>query len=81
MTVRVKLFALVAQLAAADEIEVRLDVGVSIGDLRKALANQYPALAAIMPHLLFAVNSAYATDPTLIPEGAEIACIPPVSGG
>ena len=81
MMVRVKLFALAAQLAATDELEVKLDAGRSVGDLRRALADKCPALTAIMPHLMFAVNSEYAADSTQIPLSAEIACIPPVSGG
>jgi molybdopterin converting factor small subunit len=30
---------------------------------------------------MFAINAEYAADLTPIPEAAEIACIPPVSGG
>ena len=81
MMVRVKLFALAAQLAADDELEVRLDGGRSIADLRRAIVEKCPALANIMPHLMFAINSEYAADSTQVPESAEIACIPPVSGG
>ena len=81
MIVRVKLFALAAQLAAAEEVDVQLEADGSIGDLRRAIADKCPALERIMPHLMFAINSEYAADSTQIPLSAEIACIPPVSGG
>ena len=81
MIARVKLFAVAAQLAGADEIEVALSAEPTIASLRTALSDQYPALRQIMPHLMFAVNSQYANDQTPIETGTEIACIPPVSGG
>lgn len=81
MIARVKLFAVTAQLAGADELEVTLSTEHTIAGLRKAITEQCPALHQIMPHLMFAVNSEYAGDQTAIESGAEIACIPPVSGG
>ncbi len=30
---------------------------------------------------MFALGTEYATDDTMIPDGSQIACIPPVSGG
>jgi molybdopterin converting factor small subunit len=49
--------------------------------LRQAIAEQYPALADLVAHALFAVNADYASDAIPIPAEAELACIPPVSGG
>jgi molybdopterin converting factor small subunit len=49
--------------------------------LKQALRERFPALAPVMPHLMFAVNAEYANDATVIPANAEVACIPPVSGG
>jgi molybdopterin converting factor small subunit len=31
--------------------------------------------------VMFAVNAEYADDQAVIPAGAQVACIPPVSGG
>ena len=44
-------------------------------------SNNFPPLADIVPHARFAVNTEYATDTTPITAHAEIALIPPVSGG
>lgn len=81
MTVRLRLFAIAAQLADADLIELELDDGACVGDLRRELAQVCPGLRPLIPQFMFAVNSQYATDKTLLPPAAEIACIPPVSGG
>lgn len=81
MHVRLRLFAIAAQLAGADTVELQINDGASIADLRRALADSCPGLRPLIPQFLFAVDSQYATDATVIPATAEIACIPPVSGG
>lgn len=81
MTVRVQLFALAKDLAQTGLVELSLRDGATVGDLRRALAEQVPALASVLGHVLFAINAEYATDGTVIPPGADVACIPPVSGG
>lgn len=55
--------------------------GLTIGQLRAALRSQYPVLAPTLERVVFAVNSAYAGEQTVVRPTDEIACIPPVSGG
>ncbi|MBI2826592.1 MAG: MoaD/ThiS family protein [Planctomycetia bacterium] len=81
MKVRVKLFAVARQLAGRDELELSLPAGATIGELRHALGEQSPELASLAQHAMFAVGTEYADDRTTIPENADLACIPPVSGG
>ena len=81
MTVRVQLFAVARQLAAAESVEIELSSGATVAELRAALGEQVPALAPLLRQTLFAVNAEYASDRTVLPKGAEVACIPPVSGG
>jgi len=81
MKATVQLFAGARELAGQAEIELDLPTTTSVGALRAALLADCPALAPLLPHALFAINTNYATDETLVPDGAEIACIPPVSGG
>lgn len=81
MKVSVKLFAVAKQWADADAVELELPAEAKIADLRRSLLNQLPRLEKFGPHLRFAVNSEYADEETKIPTGAEVACIPPVSGG
>ena len=81
MIVEVKLFAVAKQLAAAEVVKLELSEGANIGQLREALIAQVPALKQIAPMLLFAVNHDYASDEFVLPVEADVACIPPVSGG
>jgi molybdopterin converting factor subunit 1 len=81
MHVEVKLFALARQLAGAETATVLLPPGATVLELKGALAEGYPPLADLLRHTRFAINADYASDATPIPAGAEIACIPPVSGG
>ena len=47
----------------------------------KLFALEHPQLAPLVAHATFAIGSRYADDRQPIPAGAEVACIPPVSGG
>lgn len=81
MKATVKLFAGARELAGQEQIEVELPAEATVAQLRAALLVDYPVLGPLLPHALFAINSDYATDQSDIPDSAEIACIPPVSGG
>jgi molybdopterin converting factor subunit 1 len=81
MIVSVKLFAVARQRAGRGTVEVELPAGATVGQLRAALAEQCPPLADLLKHSRVAVNSDYAGDAAVLPDSAEIALIPPVSGG
>lgn len=81
MIARVRLFAAARHLARSEQVEVELAEGATVADLRRALAASHPALAPLLPQSLFAIDTEYVRDTTVIPPAAEIACIPPVSGG
>ena len=81
MNLRVQLFAAARQAAGRDVLEVELPPGATIAQLRSRLAAECPALSSLAGLVLFAVNAEYARDTDVIPAGAEVACIPPVSGG
>ncbi len=81
MRFQVKLFAVARQLAGREVAEVELAEGATVGQLRVALAQQYPELTETLERAVFAVNQEYADDQTTVPSDAEVACIPPVSGG
>lgn len=77
----VRLFAVAKERAGRAEIEIDLPLPTSVADLRLVLAFQHPELAPLAPSVSIAVDSEYATDATLILPGAQVALIPPVSGG
>jgi molybdopterin converting factor small subunit len=78
----VRLFALARQKAGQAEVEVEVPDPATVADLKMAIADAYPELSPLVPHLLIAINGDYAGDDrSPIPPGAEVAAIPPVSGG
>ena len=81
MNVRVLLFAAVRQTAGRDLLRLELPEGTTVGQLRRRLAEEVPQLSGLLERAMFAVNAEYARDTDEIPAGAEVACIPPISGG
>lgn len=81
MNVRVRLFAAARDAVGQSLVECELPDDATIGRLREALLKQHPALVRLLPYCTFAVGADYAADSAAIPPTAEVACIPPVSGG
>jgi molybdopterin converting factor subunit 1 len=81
MTVRVRLFARAKDLAGTDAVAVTLSPGATVGDLRRRLAADHPALAGLLSRCAVAVADEFAEDSLPLPAGAEVALLPPVSGG
>jgi molybdopterin converting factor subunit 1 len=81
MTVRVKLFARARDLAGMPEVVVTLPDGATVAELRRVLATEHPALAGLLTRSAIAVADDFAADSMRIHDGAEVALLPPVSGG
>lgn len=80
-TVRLLFFATFRDKAGAKEASVELPEGMTVGEFKRWLGGEYPALAEGAATVLVAVNKEYAFDGEVIPGGAEVALFPPVSGG
>jgi sulfur-carrier protein len=77
----IRLFAVAKDIAGCDSLWLELPEGSTVAQLRERLAVEMPALAAVLPQVLFAIGNDYVRDDTLIFERSDVACIPPVSGG
>ncbi len=78
---RVQLFASLRDAAGARSIDLEMPTGATVADLKTVLFTGYPALARWQDTVKVAVAREYAEDDQVIPANAEIALIPPVSGG
>lgn len=76
---RVLLFARLRDLIGADHVEV--DDVATVGELRRRLVERHPQVAGLLEKCAFAVDDEYAHDDAKISAGAEVALLPPVSGG
>ena len=81
MIVRVRLFARARDLAGTDIVSVELTPNAAIADLRRQLATQIPTLGSLLARSALAVNQEFAHDDDALTDDAEVALVPPVSGG
>ncbi len=77
----IKLFAALRERAGADMIEVALEDGGTVSQLRAAVGRDYPALAELAARSVVAVNREFAFDQDVVRISDEVALFPPVSGG
>lgn len=75
------LFAKLRELAGADRVTVPLPTGATVADLRRALAERFPAAATLLERSAIAVDHEFAADGRALANTSEVAVIPPVSGG
>jgi molybdopterin converting factor subunit 1 len=81
MKLTIRLFARARDLAGADSISFDLPAGGTVRDLKSRLAAERPALAGMLERSALAVDNELADDGLVLQAGAEIALLPPVSGG
>ncbi|MBE3551004.1 MAG: Molybdenum cofactor biosynthesis protein MoaD [Brockia lithotrophica] len=79
--IRIRLFSAVSERIGRRELEFPFREGITVGDLRAALAERYPEAQDLWEISAFAVDEAYASDEDPVAPGALVAVIPPVSGG
>jgi molybdopterin converting factor small subunit len=81
MTVHVRLFAAAREFAGSHRLAVELPERATIGDLRRRVVEVVPVLESIVRHSLWAVGAEYVSDDVELHANADVALIPPVSGG
>jgi molybdopterin synthase catalytic subunit len=80
MTVTVLYFAAAREAAGASR-ESLDQPPASVGGLRRALLALHPRLGPVLSRSRIAVDGAFAEDDAPLPDGAEVAILPPVAGG
>ena len=80
---RVKLlfFATLRDRAGTRSMELEIPPDLTIQGLKDKISEDYPNLKESMSSVLITINREYAFDETVIPQNAELAMFPPVSGG
>ncbi len=81
VTLHVLFFAALKEQAGVARIDLVLPDMLSVAELKARIAALYPSAAPLLGHALVSINHDYAFDDDSIPENAEVAFFPPVSGG
>lgn len=79
MNLKILFFGATADAAGSREIELDTGENVTVGQLTRDLAREYPALTKLK--LLIAVNEEYADAAGVLSDGDKIAVFTAVSGG
>lgn len=79
-TLRIAMFAGMAELVGGRSISVAWPGG-SVADMRRLIAELHPELVPLLVRSAVAVDGRYAADDDLVAAAADVALIPPVSGG
>ncbi len=81
MKVKVVLFAAARELTGKREIELDLPTAATVDHLKRELTARFPSLADLVTRSVLSVDHEFAVDSDRLNENAEVALIPPVSGG
>lgn len=81
MTITVRLFAMLRDLAGMDACRIALAHGANVLDARRALGLRQPRLTPWLEVARPALNLDYCSSDAALHDGDELCFIPPVSGG
>jgi len=79
--IKVLFFATLRDHAKTKSIELDIPVGITVSELKDRIVHQFPALQGPMDSVVLSINREFAFDENPVPDGAEVALFPPVSGG
>ncbi|HEX9840819.1 MAG TPA: molybdopterin converting factor subunit 1 [Anaerolineales bacterium] len=79
--VKLLFFATLRDRAGMRSMELDIPLDLTIQGLKDKISDEYPNLKESMKSVLITINREYAFDEAIIPQNAEVAMFPPVSGG
>jgi MoaE-MoaD fusion protein len=81
MKISVLFFAILKEKTGVSRIEIEVSEGLTVADLKTDLAERFSAIKPFLKSVITSVNREFAFDEDCIPDSAEVAFFPPVSGG
>lgn len=79
--VKVLFFATLREIVGEKAIELEIPMSCTVDEVLSILIGKYPGLGRVRDSMIVAINREFAASEKVIPENAEIALFPPVSGG
>ena len=81
MKVKVLLFASLKDIAGRRSIELELDQGSTLQQVKEKLTSLYPEIERMQNSVRIAINQEFADEDSSLNNEDEIAFLPPMSGG
>lgn len=81
MKIRLLAFASAGDALGASEMDLEMPDGSRVADLRARLDREHPKIGPLWPRLAVAVDGRIVSPEAPLVDGAEVALLPPVSGG
>ena len=79
--IKVLFFATLRDRTGTKALEIEIPEGTTVQGLKGQIARDYPNMKQSMETVIISINREFAFDENLVPENAEVAMFPPVSGG
>lgn len=79
--IKVLFFATLRDRAGIKNVELEIPVETTVQALKDLVVDAYPGLKETMDTVVISINREFAFDESIVPENAEVAMFPPVSGG
>lgn len=79
--IKVLFFATLRDRAGAKAVDLEVPTETTVQGLKDLVVDAYPGLKDTMDTVVVSINREFAFDENVVPENAEVAMFPPVSGG
>jgi molybdopterin converting factor subunit 1 len=79
--IKVLFFATLRDRAGTKSLDIEIPEDTTVQDLKDRIARDYPSLEQSMESVVISINREFAFDESVVPESAEVAMFPTVSGG
>ncbi len=79
--IKVLFFATLRDRAGTKSVDLEIPADTTVQALKDLVVEAYPGLKQIMDSVVISINREFAFDESVVPENAEVAMFPPVSGG
>lgn len=81
MKIKIKLFAILREMAGREETTLEVPDEISCEEVLLRLQTEIPVLGSVFKLCLVTINGRYVDKTMDVAEGDEVAILPPVSGG
>ena len=79
--IKVLFFATLRDRAGIKSVDLEIPAETTVQSLKTLVVDEYPGLKETMGTVVISINREFAFDESVVPENAEVAMFPPVSGG